>query len=699
MRIVRSVRKNIYQHRSLDISFTGDTIALVGENGSGKSNFLISLGECLTGEYQFTKDRVVSRGAESGYMEDTILLPDNRQIVVKRSFPSGNSSLHETGREPLTATKKVNARILELLGVEKPILQNIVFVGQKEIDNILFADDSIKDRLAQKFFGLEKANQIERILGDEVNSIRFDSADQNLESLLKRRKETSEKLLLVNTSLAGLGKPPEPEEISLLETQMREAIELRNKITAHKALAEAATILETQIAAEEAQYGVDKAGLDAIDPKQIDTLYQQHLTWQAENASINLAEMALAANQKVLADLGEAPHKQEDIDALEVKIAELTTKNNELCQSMAQTRGLLDAMGTSPICPTCNQAVDISGRVPLEEKLKQLNLDLQANRDEREPMIGQRNTKMRELSAWNTKFQTANGALTQAKASRAKFGELHPGADPNRFLAMRQQYDALAQALANRGVQLTQLRYQLQTNRSQQEAFGTKIRKEDGTYLDVPDATSLETQLQAKRSLFTSHAQFTREKTVLDTQLAEMAGQITIASKAAEENRVATRYQRELSSMRAVFHPDGGPRILVGRNTKRMEARINHYLAELETPFSIVAKEGLSFDCVFPDGVAYDRELSVGQKTDLAWAFRFAACETFSSSVGLMTLDEPTAPLDKKTKACFNQVVESLKDLSKKYGMQFFISTHDDHLTAHCDQVVRFESPSVETAA
>ena len=119
-------RKDTYQHGLVDLEVTGNAVALMGPNGSGKSNLLMSLGENLTGEFHVEKERIPRWGAEEGIMRDTIALADGREFTIERRFPSGKTLLTVEGEEPIKKALKANARILELLGIEKKILQNVV---------------------------------------------------------------------------------------------------------------------------------------------------------------------------------------------------------------------------------------------------------------------------------------------------------------------------------------------------------------------------------------------------------------------------------------------------------------------------------------------------------------------------------------------------------------------------------------------
>ncbi|MDD5249586.1 MAG: ABC transporter ATP-binding protein [Rhodocyclaceae bacterium] len=71
-------------------------------------------------------------------------------------------------------------------------------------------------------------------------------------------------------------------------------------------------------------------------------------------------------------------------------------------------------------------------------------------------------------------------------------------------------------------------------------------------------------------------------------------------------------------------------------------------------------------------------QLSGGQRQ------RVAIARALVKSPTLVIADEPTANLDTATAS---QVVDLMKALGARHGATFLIATHDDRMTAHCDQV------------
>ena len=71
-------------------------------------------------------------------------------------------------------------------------------------------------------------------------------------------------------------------------------------------------------------------------------------------------------------------------------------------------------------------------------------------------------------------------------------------------------------------------------------------------------------------------------------------------------------------------------------------------------------------------------QLSGGQRQ------RVAIARALVKSPTLVIADEPTANLDTATAS---QVIDLMKSLGRHHGATFLIATHDDRMTAHCDDV------------
>lgn len=105
------------------------------------------------------------------------------------------------------------------------------------------------------------------------------------------------------------------------------------------------------------------------------------------------------------------------------------------------------------------------------------------------------------------------------------------------------------------------------------------------------------------------------------------------------------------------------PLILLGQNEAERAERVTEILAQV----------GL-------DHLAERRpdRLSGGQRQ------RVAIARALVKSPALVIADEPTANLDSATAT---QVIDLMRDLAARHQATFLIATHDERMTAHCDEV------------
>lgn len=705
MRITRVRLENIYQHRFLDIAITGSRVALIGDNGGGKSNFLLSIGECLHGEFHQNKDRIVTWGEKTGEMFVEFLLSNNRRIEVSRKFPSGNAEMKIYGPdgvvEVVSGPSKVNERILTELETDKGVLQNIVFVGQKDIESVLFARESDKARLAQKFFGLQLANTLERTITKCLGDVITDSYADHLPALVERRGVVSAEVDALEKSLDSKPRLEEiDKKIRELDLRISSASALNTRLASYQA---AVKNLESERAANAdlcKRYEADYAQLQSID---IETAKRKA---ERQSKVMELKERCrqlFAKESSILAkitSLGQRPCDDNRIASLEEIVASRLAVITALKGERASKAQLLDSISSTPTCPTCGQSIDISGRAPLESAIQALEREIEEKNADYRNRFAELSGMKAECLKWDNEMRDArtNQAAIAADLAQSKkaLDEIDPcdaeNPDPAKWIAIVEEHGRLSNKLINDYSVIQSSSKRVESNTALVKSLESDVVK-DGVVAKEVSVSELQVELEKhRRELMDVHSATTLLASKR-TAKSECEGQIIKAREAQAKNAASEEIRHTLSIVRAAFHPDGAPKTLVDRGTKSLEGRINHYLSILKAKFRITARDGLNFNCHFDSGTAFDTELSVGQKVALSWAFRLAACETFGSSVGLMTMDEPTATLDKSTNEAFLEVMDAMNDLAEKFSMQFFVATHSESLAKACDQIIKVNAP------
>ena len=168
MHLKRIELTNFRQHRKLDVDFNGNLIAVLGSNGSGKSNLIGGIQFALTGEQPgFTKSDLTTWGEKEGSVRLFFTAgPKNEEFVLTRKT-NGDVTL-KVGGETIKQARKVEDALREKAGLDKDLIKQVVFVNQKEIDKILSADPKDRELALQRIAGIAQASKIYDYLRTEI---------------------------------------------------------------------------------------------------------------------------------------------------------------------------------------------------------------------------------------------------------------------------------------------------------------------------------------------------------------------------------------------------------------------------------------------------------------------------------------------------------------------------------------------------
>ena len=119
MHLKRIELTNFRQHRKLDVDFSGNLIAILGINGSGKSNLIGGIQFALTGEQPgFTKSDLTTWGEKEGSVRLFFTAgPKNDEFVLTRKT-NGDVAL-KVGDEVIRQARKVEEALRDKAGLDK----------------------------------------------------------------------------------------------------------------------------------------------------------------------------------------------------------------------------------------------------------------------------------------------------------------------------------------------------------------------------------------------------------------------------------------------------------------------------------------------------------------------------------------------------------------------------------------------------
>lgn len=690
MRLERIILKNIYQHRDLDLTFEGSVIGFTGENGNGKSNLLAAIGESVHGDFHQNKDRVVTWGQEEGSMHSFFSLPDGTRFDVLRELPGGAATL-KSGTTKITGPTKVNAWILDKLGMDKSALTNFVFVDQTAITDILFAKPTEKQRIAQRFFNLSGATIIEAGITKGLSDLSLDSMADRLPTFNAELIGANEHMKEAERAASGLRLSTDVEaEIAAADARIEYGSRLNGVLSTLAVLRGA---LQTDTAAyqvETRDYTTRYQAYMAVDNVANAALWPGLLEASRNGArwleQMQITNAALAKAEADLAGLRPCPYSDEFLEGRQAELTGLASKVSVFEARIAELVEHLNGIGTNEKCPTCGSKIDISSRPQIEAQLIEVRASLAGVKGPAYTISEGLKAQWKERNAWGAESVRLSNEVKRLRTEKENAGMPPPSnPEPEKYEKLIKDREAERQALATMHGNLTE-------RKKRMDETERKIAQESGGFSAAELAQSPVPVVEIQAKVKELRAEATRiseaEEKIRSTsaKVETLRNQIKEAREAEESNTLVKTARVALEKVRAVFHPSGAPRTVITRSNRLIESRINHYLGMMNSKFTVRALDGFNFEATFSHGIGYDTELSVGQKTALAWAFRLAGCETFSASAGFMTLDEPSAPMSKEVLKGFLDVIGVLKQLASSNSMQFMIATHAPEIVRECDQ-------------
>lgn len=190
MHLRRIELTNFRQHRKLDVDFNGNMIAVLGKNGCGKSNLIGAIQFALTGAQPgFTKADLTTWGEKEGSVKLIFTAGSNNTEFVIVRKTNGDVTM-TSGGETIKQARKVEEALRDKAGLDKDLINQIVFVPQKGIDSILFDDPKNREVAFQRLIGIGNATKIYDALRTEIAA--YDKPQGFDEAIAKARLQLSE---------------------------------------------------------------------------------------------------------------------------------------------------------------------------------------------------------------------------------------------------------------------------------------------------------------------------------------------------------------------------------------------------------------------------------------------------------------------------------------------------------------------------
>jgi DNA repair exonuclease SbcCD ATPase subunit len=708
---------NYRQHRDLTVDFTGHLIAVVGRNGSGKSNFLGAIQFALTGEQPgFDKKDLLTWGEDSGYVK-LWFSHNGKECQIQRRIESAACTL-KVGEEEFKGAKASQEAMLNVVGIDKEVLKQSVFVRQTEVESCLFTDPRERELNFQRLLGLQDAAKVNKLLGDIITGLgtpeSMDEAISQAQELVEKKKPEIDELTkivdIIQDEMAKLPKVESiDEEISWRNTSInntQNAIKYAKLVKEHKKLFHEAFVI----------YGTTAA-------KEMPDTTNMMLNLQTWQNKLKLAKSLDFAGKAV--ESAESAYNKifnEGRPCEENKIEDLRKMEGRLKERRSEIQGELKSLGAliaacaeskGTTCPLCGAATDhdISGE--LHAKVDSLNQELEDNEHTYDELHKELVNEEAKCLEYDKRLDVASKNVEKAKSAMdTLFDQVEGDIDELDEEKINPVIDDLRKRLsdANSVANEIQLaRESVDSARTQWEssiAVANKAGVKNVESFDEEKALDAINGLQEgidklskqRQDLFQmstdlAGAKAAREQAVKAVQDTEKA--IELLRRKQEENDEMRRKIGVLTDVRDWFNYKNGPRVLTRNVMSALTDSVNHYLDKFGSPFTVEAsEEGMGFRVRFcdgrvvPDPLPDASMLSGGQKIALAVAFRFAVYTLFSNKLGLLSLDEPTAYLDDETIARFGDLLQKIGQIARNSSLQILMATHEASLAPCFDQTI-----------
>lgn len=744
MRLQKVTFKNYKQHKSLELDVDANVVAIIGRNGEGKSNAIGGIQFALTGEQPgFTKQELTTWGAKTGSV--TLEFKHNgTNFILERATGAGATTLDYADKH-INGISAVNSELLSLVGVDPDITKQSVFVNQAQIDAVLFSAPADRELAFQKLVGIGNAAKINEALGARISALAKPQDYSVIIATLTSELDAWTKLLTASNiekkdrtaKLNALGITDVAEEQQFLETlKATQAAVLKYKEAAYKAgLAKAtydAAIAEPLMpvpATDDNAYVTTKAAYDlaVMEDQSLQLLGRQLAEYQ------NLTARHVEAEKIMAQANAEEPTLRTGQAELQAMRETIVAKQGQAASYAGELTSLNDlaaaaAKGVTGECPLCgSRGVTISPaqvqrRMELTSHIQAVNSDI---------TVLQRNANnlQRELDAIAARISRASTGLEIAakqlagctnveilKDSVLCMRHIQHGAE--QLIKTKAAYDVAVQEKAGKDASI---RYnaELQSRQARaKSAYDTVNATAVALYTeDVKEAiasgldiqTVIDANYQKLRDYDALRCAIVSSDTnigIYTTKCADCNKALADTLKKRDDDAGYIKKLETLNTVRNWFHYKNGPHAVVVDVMKRLTPNVNFFLAKLAAPFMVVAdydtvgfKYMMTNGTVNPEELPTAKSLSGAQKNMLALAFRLSCYCMFSSKLGILVLDEPTAHLDNDNVGKFGELLQRLQVMAREMNLQILVVTHHAEILPFCDKtIVIGAKPEQETS-
>jgi len=645
--IINSVRmRNFKSHADTKVGFGTGINVILGENGAGKTSVLEAISFALFKEYEGNLENLV-RSSQSSMSVEVVFTSHGRTYKVLRNRTKSGSDARlfviEDGREKLLqeGDSGVDREIEEILGIDRYLFTNAVYVRQGEIASLLVARPSDRKQLIGRLLGidvLEKVWERMRPVAD-----RFREAKIRLESGIAAEDRVNAQLREMDAQLSDVR-----ARAGKTEKKMAELSASLEKAEAHeKKLGEA----EKKHLETASVYDSVKAMLDRETGRLASARKQA--------AEISAAEKDMDAVKEKL-----RPGWKEE---LERKISEGRKRMSALDEKIGTLKGRISEMAgmgerlekAGDRCPLCGSPLTEKHRGQLmkerEHRLAESEKEASGLEAEKRHASGEIESlaeRKEEMAGLENRRSELRGVISRGETARKA---VHDG-------------EALLDELKGKAASL-QIRMK--------ESGGSREEFEKAR----GNTVAIRSELGALREAYGRQQGKLQELENSRERLAKEAEEI--GRKKKEHGKLA-KFVSMLDDIRKLFDKSGLQKDLRTRSIPVIEMYTKEFFKEFNFDYSDLSLDD-NYDVTLygQGGESKTEMISGGEKIAAALAMRLGIARTLAGgSADSMLLDEPTIYLDSQRRQDLIAVLKRLTVMP-----QLIVVTHDTAMEEAADKI------------
>lgn len=722
---------NWCQHKALETDFSATTTGVVGRNGAGKSNTISALHFALTGKplgsatnedcINWDSDTaeiklrysvhgtpgVITRKLSAARMD-----PEDISANAARAKCKTSATLTFGDEDKVTGVKPVQERISALLGVDRGVLSQHVFISQDSLNDLLFSSpaDRVK-AMVMLMPEIGKAEKIRAELSKEMARVPEQIMATSLSEMEARTVEARETHAEAERKAADLSAKLEavrekgelaPQAIYTHHESVKHNEELQqvlgeitrlNSSSAEQDLLEKAADVErlSALAKEQADTaaGATKA-LNAHDALAWQVSRRDELTKQRAPLQQKVEECA-RATEAAKTESDAAKEAAKDVPALESEIAK---GRDELAMSNAWLTAYTNGDGK---CPTCHQPMaECPERVETERaKVQQLSSAIGTLETAVSELQSRVRTAELGLNTASQKLEIAGRDLAQNTFSLEELtatGELMQEEDVKAAREAVAAYEDTRARLASATAAADSLKADASARTSTLASLRAKADTLEELATGILEADKLAEHMRVKKEyddLKSSNATAQAELKASNHALAVASAAFEDAKQVVADLEKRNEYRAFLEQAREILHRDNLPTRLLAQKALAMRDGCNRFLQLFGSPFALDVSGDMTMTCTMPSGhVVPIYLLSGGQRSVLSVCMRFAINELFGNKLGLLVLDEPSASMDSDNVIAMRRLFEQIHTVSLSTGVQTLAITHHPEMLGAFESVV-----------